>query len=118
MSKFAITASAATEMFAVSCWELLNVVELTVTPPGFVVPVTNHCALAPFLNPLPPITTFRLTVPWAAELGLADLTWIWPVAGNTLPSATKSKKISDAAERRLDSICPPQEERFEGLFSN
>ena len=31
---------------------LLNVVELTETPPVSVVPVTNHFAFAPFLKPL------------------------------------------------------------------
>ena len=38
--------------------------ELTVTPPGLVVPVTNHCAVAPFLNPLPETMTLRFVVPW------------------------------------------------------
>ena len=42
MSKPLITASGATVMFAVNWVEPLNVVEFTVTPPGFVVPVTNH----------------------------------------------------------------------------
>ena len=61
-------------MFAVSWVELTKLVELTVTPPGFVVPVTNHCALAPCLKPLPLTVTFRLMVPWAAEVGLVVFT--------------------------------------------
>ena len=44
------------------------------TPPGFVVPVTNHWALAPFLNPLPEMVTSRLIVPWGAAVGLAEST--------------------------------------------
>lgn len=76
-------------MFAVSWLELTNVVELTVTPPGFVVPVTNHCAFAPFLNPLPLTVMSRLMVPWAAALGLVELTWIWPTAQAT-PKTTKA----------------------------
>jgi hypothetical protein len=61
-------------MFAVSSPELTKVVELTVTPPGSVVPVTNHFALAPFLKPLPVTFTFRLIVPCAVEEGLAAVT--------------------------------------------
>ena len=49
MSKLAIAAVSATVIFAVNSVLLTKVVELTVTPPGSVVPVTNHFALAPFL---------------------------------------------------------------------
>lgn len=61
-------------MFAVKLLEPLNVVEFTVTPPGFVVPVTNQCAFAPFLKPLPLMVTFRLVVPWGAAAGLVEFT--------------------------------------------
>lgn len=82
-----------TVMFAVNWLELLNVVELTVTPPGFVVPVTNHCAFAPFLNPLPLTVTLRLMVPWAAALGLVEVTWIWAAAGR-MPATAKNTAIA------------------------
>src|SRR5579864_3208339 len=75
-------------MFAVSWPEPLNAVEFTVTPPGFVVPVTNHSAFAPFLKPLPLTVTLRLVLPWGAALGLVELTWIWPSA-ETTPATTK-----------------------------
>ena len=65
-----------TVIFAVTWFEALNAVELTVTPPGFVVPVINHCALAPFLKPLPDTITLRLVVPCVVELGLALVTVI------------------------------------------
>src|ERR1051325_6064646 len=74
MSNPLIVASVAIVMFAVNAVEPLKVVEFTVTPPGFVVPVTNHWALAPFLNPLPLIVTVRFMVPWGAELGLVEVT--------------------------------------------
>src|SRR6516225_3751588 len=63
-------------MLAVSWVSLLNAVELTVTPPGLVVPVTNHFAAAPFLKPLPDTITSRLMVPCADELGFAAVTLI------------------------------------------
>ena len=52
-----------TVIFAVSVLVFTNAVELTVTPPGFVVPLINHWALAPALKPLPPTVTLRLIVP-------------------------------------------------------
>src|SRR5215471_6913768 len=83
MSYPLMTASAATVILAVTCPELLNAVEFTVTPPGLVVPLTNHCALAPFLKPLPFTMTSRLTVPCAAELGVAEVTVICAAARGT-----------------------------------
>src|SRR5579864_5675182 len=87
-------------IFAVRLLEPLTVVELTVTPPGFVVPVMNHWALAPFLNPLPLTVTFRLMVPWAAELGLVELTWIWPSA----PTAPAKRNVTDKANSLSDEV--------------
>ena len=58
-------------MFAVKPLEPLKVVEFTVTPPGSVVPVMNHWALAPFLNPLPlmltPLYSLARKLPWTRE---------------------------------------------------
>src|SRR5215467_3034745 len=79
-SKPEVTASDAMVMFAVRLVEPLKVVELTVTPPGLVVPPTNHCALAPLLKPLPFTVTFRFVVPWGAASGLVEFTWICAVA--------------------------------------
>src|ERR1700758_666314 len=75
-----------TVMFAVRVLGFTNAVELTVTPPGFVVPLINHWACAPALKPLPPTVTSRLIVPWVAEFGTALVTEIW--AGAELASKT------------------------------
>src|SRR6516164_1788654 len=79
-SKPEVTASDAMVRFAVRLVEPLKVVELTVTPPGLVVPLTNHCALAPLLKPLTFTVTFRFVVPWGAASGLVEFTWICAVA--------------------------------------
>ena len=52
MSKLEITAVSATVMLAVSSVLLTKVVELTVTPPGLVVPVTNHLRFRSVLEAL------------------------------------------------------------------
>src|SRR5882762_5981323 len=97
-------------MFAVNWLELLKVVELTVTPPGLVVPLRNHWAFAPFLNPFPLTVTFRLIVPCGAALGLVEETWIWPVAGwaSRKVSITIKAEVSD--QQNLDFICSPHKE--------
>jgi hypothetical protein len=102
-------------MFAVNVFEPLNAVEFTVTPPGFVVPVTNHWALAPFLKPLPLIVTFKLVVPWGAAEGLVEVTCIWPAAGNAPIAATTIKMASSNDEQRLDFISTPQEKNGSAL---
>ena len=114
MSKPLITASGATVMFAVNWVEPLNVVEFTVTPPGFVVPVTNHWAWAPFWNPFPVMAMSRFMVPWGAALGLAESTWIWAVAGNALTPANNARTTKNTDEQRLGLICSPQEEMVSG----
>ena len=98
MSNPLITASLAIVIFAVKLVEPLNAVELTVTPPGFVVPVTNHWALAPLLNPLPLSVTFKLVVPWGAAAGLVEVTWIWAAAGRMPTTATKTARVSNIDE--------------------
>src|SRR5438552_5801543 len=99
-------------IFAVKLLEPLNVVELTVTPPGFVVPVTNHCALAPFLNPLPLMVTFRFTVPWGAALGVVELTWICAIAETALRKLTAAANASRTNQQCLDFISAPQSSDF------
>src|SRR5579864_5868192 len=74
MSKLPTCAVLETVMLAVRVEEFTNAVEFTVTPPGLLVPLTNHCAFAPALNPLPPTVTLRLIVPWTAEFGVALVT--------------------------------------------
>ena len=115
MSKLLITASGATVMLAVNWVEPLNVVELTVTPPGFVVPVTNHWALAPFWNPFPVIAMSRLIVSWGAVLGLAESTWIWAVAGSAFTPVNNARTTKNTDEQRLRLICTPREELVSGL---
>src|SRR5215469_10165540 len=89
-------------MLAVSWLELLKTVEFTVTPPGFVVPVTNHWAFAPFLKPLPLTVTFRLTVPCAAELGFAEITVICAaVWGQTIEERSTIRNN----EKRTAVVC-------------
>src|SRR6266852_3393149 len=92
--------------FAVNWPEPLNVVEFTVTPPGFVVPVTNHCAFAPFLKPLPLTVMLRLMVPWGAALGLVELTWIWPTTG-IAPSTLIAAMVNRTSQQCLDFIRAP-----------
>src|SRR5439155_17034659 len=95
-----MTAPDAIVMLAVNEDEPLNVVEFTVTPPGLVVPVTNHWALAPFLNPLPLTVTFRFTVPWGAALGGVDL----PGFGE-IPKRAQKKLIAAPTRGRTTSQC-------------
>src|ERR1041384_7585105 len=61
-------------MLATTVLAPLNAVLLTMTSPGFVVPVRKNCAFAPFLKPEPEIVTSRLNVPGAAAAGLAAVT--------------------------------------------
>src|SRR5215813_13291975 len=103
MSKPLITASGATVILAVIWVGLLKEVEFTVTPPGFVVPVTNHCATAPLLNPFPVTTTSRLIVPWGAALGLAESTWIWAAKGDAASSPNERTTIAMNEWRRFIS---------------
>src|SRR5205814_2536582 len=103
-----MVASGATVMLAASWVDPLKEVELTVTPPGFVVPVMNHCALAPFLNPLPVMATSRVTVSWGAALGLAESTWIWALMRRVLTAARNTTTQNKTDEQRLNFICKPQ----------
>src|SRR5436309_4079994 len=107
-----MTAPDAIVMLAVNEDEPLNVVEFTVTPPGLVVPVTNHWALAPFLNPLPLTVTFRFTVPWGAALGVVELTWICAIAETALRKLTAPAKTSRTNQQRLDFILCTPKQRF------
>src|ERR1035437_1689527 len=89
---------------------MLNAVEFTVTPPGLVVPETNHWATAPFLNPLPLTTTSRLTVPCAALLRTAEVTWICANAlGAQNSSATPISRRPNTARARFFIAVPQRE---------
>src|SRR6476661_4530519 len=93
-----VTAVVETVMLAVNCEELLKAVEFTVTPPGLVVPLTNHLALAPFLKPLPLTATFRFVVPWGAVFGLVEFTWICAVANAAVASRQAHKRPQNRSD--------------------
>src|SRR5258707_114024 len=106
MSKFAITAVSETVMFASTSLLLTNAVELTVTPPGSVVPVTNHFAFAPFLKPLPVTFTFRLIVPCSVDAGAAAVTWTccaW--ADDRAPVTLRKRKPKLSRIRMGAALC-------------
>src|SRR5689334_21523347 len=103
MSKLAMSAVEATVIFAVTWFELTNAVELTVIPPGSVVPVKKNLELAPFLNPLPPTATFRLMVPCAAEFGFAEVT-CGCAANGTEPTAAANN--SERTAQRFSIYLP------------
>src|SRR5512146_1962594 len=101
MSKLPICAVLETVMLAVRVVEFTKAVEFTVTPPGLLVPLTNHCALAPALKPLPPTVTLRLVVPWTAEFGIALFTDICAPAGLASRASVTIRNISITAGRMV-----------------
>src|SRR5579863_3562577 len=88
-------------MLAVRVVEFTNAVEFTVTPPGLLVPLMNHCALAPAWKPLPPTVTLRLTVPWVAEFGVALVTDICATAGLASRNRVAGRNSSNTAGRMV-----------------
>src|SRR5579872_7349315 len=88
-------------MLAVRVVEFTNAVEFTVTPPGLLVPLMNHCALAPAWKPLPPTVTLRLTVPWVAEFGVALVTDICADIGWASMASVKTRNIGITAGRTV-----------------
>src|SRR6266404_2681699 len=106
MSKLAIEAVSATVMLAVNSPEFTKVVELTVTPPGSVVPVTNHFAFALFLKPLPVTFTLRLIVPCAVDAGAAAVTWTcWAWADDRAPVTLRKRKPKLSRIRMGAALC-------------
>jgi hypothetical protein len=91
------------EIFAVNDELLENEVELTVTPPLFVVPLTWNAAFAPLLKPFPLIVTSRLMVPWAADDGSAPVTVICATHGKVI--ANKAININLRIARLMTSSC-------------
>src|SRR3990172_1543843 len=109
-SKLPRVASRATSMLAVSWPGLTNEVDLTVMPPGLVVPVTKNWETAPRLKPLPLIVTLRLTVPWGAEEGSAELTWMsCATAGAGTPAEARksNRQPTRPADVAVDFIHSP-----------
>jgi len=88
-------------MLAVRVVEFTNAVEFTVTPPGLLVPLMNHCAVAPAWKPLPPTVTLRLTVPWVAEFGVALVTDICADTGLGSRTRVMPRHSSNTAGRMV-----------------
>src|SRR5215469_4958928 len=100
-----MSASTEIEIFAVNDEPLENDVELTVTPPLFVVPVTWNAAFAPLLKPFPLIVTSRLVVPWAADDGSAPVTVI--CATHVKVIAANAKNTNNRIARLMTCSCLP-----------
>src|SRR5579862_4373495 len=91
-------------MLAVRVVEFTNAVEFTVTPPGLLVPLMNHCAVAPAWKPLPPTVTLRLAVPWVAEFGVALVTDICAATGLASRTRVMPRHSSNTAGRMVARI--------------
>src|SRR5579862_5690522 len=91
-------------MLAVRVVEFTNAVEFTVTPPGLLVPLMNHCAVAPAWKPLPPTVTLRLAVPWVAEVGVALVTDICAATGLASRTRVMPRHSRNTAGRMVARI--------------
>src|SRR3972149_3277683 len=110
MSNFVIRAVSAMSMLATSSVGLTNEVDLTEMPPGSFVPVTKNHETAPRLKPLPLIVTLRLTVPWGAEEGSAELAWrscATAGAGTPAEARKSNRQPTRPADVAVDFIHSP-----------